>query len=125
LPQQLFNRPQTAMIISGHKTRGPAERFHTRRPANAMDIVFRRIRHVEIHDVSDVRDVDATRRYVGGDQNPVHAAFETFQRRPSLRETAVAMDDGHLMAGAAEGSHETIGAMLGPGEDQDGLLIQS
>ena len=33
------------------------------------------------------------------------------------------MNDGHLMASAAQGSHEPIGAMLGPGEDQDGLLI--
>ena len=73
--------------------------------------------------MSDVCDVNPARRDVGCYQHPIHAALKALQGGPPLREAAVAMDDGHLMAGAPQGSHETIGAMLGPGEDQDGLLI--
>jgi hypothetical protein len=111
------------MIIDGHETRGPADRFHARRPADPVDIILGGIRHVEIDDMPDVRDINAARRDVGRHQHPVQAALETFQCSPPLRKAAVAMDDGHLMACAAQSSHETIGAMFGPGEDQDGLLI--
>ena len=88
-----------------------------------MDIILRGIRHVEIDDMPDVRDVNAARRDVGRHQDPVRAALKALQGGPPLREATIAMDDGHLMASAPQGSHETIGAMLGPGEDQDGLLI--
>ena len=111
------------MIIGCDKACGASTGFHTGRAADPMDVVFRAVRHIEVNDMSDVGHVNPTRRNIRRDQYPKGPAPESFQSRPSLWETAIAMDDRHLIACGADGPAHPVRAMLRPGEDEHGILI--
>src|SRR6266478_3008732 len=66
-----------------------AARFRSRGTADAMNVVLGRVRHVEIHHVSDLRHVDPARRDVGRDQHAVAAVPEAVERLTTLRHRAI------------------------------------
>ena len=54
-------------------------------PSDAVDIVFRMRRHVEIDDVADGRDIEPARRDIAGNQDPQPAGAERIERcRPGV-----------------------------------------
>ena len=57
-----------------------------------MHVVLGGVRDVEIHDVSEVGNVDATRRDVGGDEHAVLTALEVLERARALRLRTIAVD---------------------------------
>lgn len=65
---ELFNVLQKTALIARTKRDGHALTPRARRPADAVNIGFRHVRQIVIDNVSDVIDVDAARRNVGGDQ---------------------------------------------------------
>ena len=72
LPRQLLDPPQQIVLLRSREARGAAAGLHSRGAANAVDVVLRDVREVEVHHVADVGDVDAPCGDVGRDQ---HAHF--------------------------------------------------
>src|SRR5207302_7087880 len=70
--------------------RGVAERDRdaaaacARRPPDPVNVVFRDVRKLEIHDMSHFVDIDAARSNIGRDQDPDAARLE-FLERPLAR----------------------------------------
>jgi hypothetical protein len=83
-----------------------------------MDVVVRRRGHVEVDDVAERFDVDASGGDVGRDQHGIAAALEAGQRLRPLALRPVAVDALGLDAVLHEEIRETVGAMLRAGEDQ-------
>src|SRR5207249_8281177 len=102
--QELLDSPQLKMVVGGDETRGPAARLHTGGPADPVDIIFRRARQIVIHDVPDVRDVDAAGRNVRRHEHAEGPTTKSLQGRPPLRQTPIAMNDRNLVAGVADSS---------------------
>src|SRR5262245_60824130 len=70
--------------------------------ADAMHVIVRMVRHVEIEDVADVRNVETARRNIRRDQQ-AHVAFaEGVERRHALGLAHVAMQRRRLEAMANE-----------------------
>ena len=69
----------------------PVDSARAVRP-DAVDVVLGRHRHVEVHHVPEIGDVDPARGEVGRDEHAHFAALEVGQRAGALRLRAVAMD---------------------------------
>ena len=84
LPQELLDSPQPYVVFRGDEARGPAARLYAGGPADPVDVIFRRIRHIVVDDVPDIGHVDPPSRDIRGHEDPERAAPEPFQRRPPL-----------------------------------------
>ena len=67
--------------------------------ADAMHVVVGMVGHIEIEDVADVRNIEAARRYVGGDEQRHFVLAELFQRRGAglLVHVAMKRDGGEAV----------------------------
>ena len=86
-----------------------------------MDVVLGIGRHVEVHDVGHLGDVDATREHVGGHKHVGLAGREAPQCRLALVLRAVAVDGGCADARLGELAAHHVGAVLAAAEDDDAL----
>src|SRR5690348_1840158 len=64
LTRGAFDIPQVAALIGGAEGNGDAVGAGARRAADAVNILFRHVGKVEVHDMADARNVDAARRDV-------------------------------------------------------------
>ena len=87
-----LDRPEVCFLLGRHEGVGLARRFGAAGPADAMDVVIRHRRHIEIDHVAEGFDVDAARGDVGGDEHPVLAALEPRKRLGPLPLRAVAVN---------------------------------
>src|SRR5205823_4631293 len=69
---------------------GVAGQLRARGAADAMDVILRHPRHIEIDHVRKRLDVDPARRDVGSDENLIAPVLESGQRVGTLRLAAVA-----------------------------------
>ena len=83
-----------------------------------MDVVLRRRRHVEVHDVAEPRHVDAASGDVGGDEHAARSRLEGGQGLRALGLAAVAVDAVGGHAAAAEAVGEPVRAVFGAREHQ-------
>jgi len=86
--------------------------------ANAMDVVFRHVRHVEIDDLRQLADVEPARGDLGRDERREMSGLEVGQRSRARRLALVAMDGGGADAGAAQLLGEAVRAVLGAREHE-------
>ena len=86
-----------------------------------MDVVLWVGGYVEVHDVGDVRDVDAARQHVGGDKYVHLALAEVGERVLALVLAAVAVNGRAGDTLATQTSAAGVRAMLRAGEDDDAL----
>src|SRR5688572_29454765 len=97
--QRLSDRALDRAQVVGLVGRGKGECFTgelgASRAAYPVDVVFGRGGNVEVDDVSQRLDVDATRRDVGRDEHAILTALEPGQRLGALTLRAVAMDARH------------------------------
>ena len=98
--------------------------------ANAVDIIFRAVRHGIIDDVGDPGDVQTAGGDVGGDNHIEFPGAETSQRFGAVLLGDVAMHQGHFVfALGFYAGRQHVGVGLGLGEDHHalevGLLQQS
>ena len=67
MSQETLNISKLLPVFARHKTCGAAGRFHPSRTTDAMHVIFRAIRKIEIDHVADIRDIDPSggniRRY--------------------------------------------------------------
>ena len=86
-----------------------------------MDIVGRLGRHIKVHDVAHVADVDAAGEHVGRHQYVDGAVAEGRKRALALRLAAVAVNRGGLDALTLQATAAAVGAVLGAHKDDSAL----
>ena len=108
-------------VLLGHKRDGPAQLAGAARTANTVDVVGRLGRHVKVHDVAHVADVDAAGEHVGCHQHVDGTVAEGRKCALALGLAAVAMNRGSLDALALQTTAAAVGTVLGAHKD-DGAL---
>jgi len=73
---ELFNLTKVFVLISCNKGNGVSGGLGPSCSADAMNVVFRNDGHIEIYDVRDACDIDATSGDIGCDHDAVPAVFE-------------------------------------------------
>ena len=121
LVHELLDLVELVHVLLGHKRDGPAQLAGAARTANAVDIVGRLGRHVEVHDVAHVADVDAAGEHVGRHQYVDGAVAEGRKRALALRLAAVAVNRGGLDALTLQTTAAAVGAVLGAHKDDSAL----
>src|ERR1700686_1610024 len=86
-----FQRSQRSLILGRHEADGVADRVSAAGAANAMHVILRMRREIEVHYVRDTFDVDAARSDVGRDENTDRAALELAQGLEPLTLTSIRM----------------------------------
>ena len=121
LVHELLDLVELIDVLLGHKSDGPAQLAGAARAADAVDVVGRLGRHVKVHDVAHVADVDAAGEDIGRHQHVDGAVAEGRKRALALGLAAVAVDRGGLDALALQTTAAAVGAVLGAHKD-DGAL---
>jgi hypothetical protein len=86
--------------------------------ADAVDIGLRDIWHIEVDDVRDPFDIDASRRDVGRHENPGTSLPESLQRGFALLLRLVSMKHPDFKPTPCHLLRETVRTMLGSGENK-------
>jgi len=115
---RLFDTPQILFLFRCDEREGRAGRLRSGRPADAMNVVFRHVGNIEIHDVAQGGNVDAARGDISSHEDTVLPALEPRERLGSLRLRAIAVDALDLDTGVGEKLGQAVGAMLRAREDQ-------
>src|SRR5438128_12573319 len=111
MPQVPLDHAQLLVLLRRREARGAPARFRSRGTTDTMNVVLGRVRHVEIHNVSDLGNVDPARRDVGRDQHPVAAVPEAVESLPTLRHRAIGVQTRNPLTGGADGARIAIGAL--------------
>src|SRR3954465_5476987 len=98
LPHETFDRLERCQFLAVHQGEGVARILSAAGPADAMDVIFRVLRHVVIDHVAYAGDVDSARGDIGRHHDFVFAALETLERLDPLALGPVRMHhrDGML-----------------------------
>ena len=121
LVHELLNLVELIDVLLGHKRDGPAQLAGAARTANTVDVVGRLGRHVKVHDVAHIADVDAAGKHVGRHQHVDGAITEGRKGTLALGLAAVAVNRGGLDSLTLQTTAAAVGAMLGAHKD-DGAL---
>ena len=121
LVHEFLDLVELVHVLLGHKRDGPAQLAGAARTANTVDVVGRLGRHVKVHDVAHIADVDAAGKHVGRHQHVDGAITEGRKRALTLGLAAVAVNRGGLDALALQTTAAAVGAVLGAHKD-DGAL---
>jgi len=118
LRDRAFDRLQGALFFRRDEGERFAGRLGPSGAADAMDVVLGHEGHVEVHDMSERVDVDATRRDVGRDEHGKPAVLEPRQRRRPLCLRSIAVNTLGADTGLDERVGKPVGPVLRPREDQ-------
>ena len=118
LAEELLDRRDLAFLVAGDEGERIAHRVGASGAADAVDVVGRHERHVEIDDVTERLDVDAARGDVGRDQHAQLAGLEVGERRGALRLRAIAVDPVGRNPAPDQVFAQAVGAMLGAREHE-------
>jgi len=77
---RLLDVAQVALFLGRHERERRTGGIGARGPADAVNVVIGHVRHVEVHDVPERRDVDAASGNIGGHQHAILATLETGER---------------------------------------------
>ena len=121
LVHELLDLVELIDVLLGHKRNGPAQLAGAARAADAVDVVGRLGRHVKVHDIAHIANVDAAGEDVGCHQHVDGAVAESRKRALALGLAAVAVDCGGLDALALQTTAAAVGAVLGAHKDDSAL----
>ena len=121
LVHELLDLVELVHVLLGHKRDGPAQLAGAARTANTVDVVGRLGRHVKVHDVAHIADVDAAGKHVGRHQHVDGAITEGRKRALALGLAAVAVNRGGLDALTLQTTAAAVGAVLGAHKDDSAL----
>ena len=121
LVHELLDLVELVDVLLGHKRDGPAQLASAARTANTVDVVGRLGRHVKVHDVAHVADVDAAGEHVGCHQHVDGTVAEGRKGTLALGLAAVAMNRGGLDALTFQTTAAAVGAVLGAHKDDSAL----
>ena len=100
LADDLLKATKLTEIFAGDESDRDAGGKRASRPTDTVDVIFQLVREVEIDDVRDAVDVDATRGDVSRDQDPDFAVLESLQGTLTLALGAIGVDGGATDTGA-------------------------
>jgi hypothetical protein len=92
LANHALDRTHVLFFVGRHQGERISRHFGPGRPADAMDIRIRVLRHVEVDDVAEFLDIDPTSDDVGGDEDPMTSGLESFEGSRALPLAAIAVD---------------------------------
>ncbi|CDD84942.1 uncharacterized protein BN589_00007 [Collinsella sp. CAG:289] len=121
LAHQSLNVKELGDVRLGHEGERPAFLTGTTRTANAVDVVGRLLRNIEVDNVAHVRDIDAARENIRCHENLNATIAECGEGALALALAAVTMDGLALKAAARKTAHAGVGATLGAHEDDHAL----
>jgi hypothetical protein len=116
LADQLFDVAQERCLLGIAERDRDAVRAGARGAADAVDIGFRHVRKIEVHDVADAVDIDPAGGNVGGHERAHIPLAKRGEYTFALVLRLVAVDRLRRDAGFDETSHHLVRAMLGAGE---------
>jgi len=113
---QVFDVPKVSPLGRVAKRNRLPAGAGPRRPPDTMDVTFRFVGKLEVYDVGDTIDIDATRGNIGRHQDPRVAVAKLFESPLAGALGFVAVDCLNGDATFAELVGDPVGAMLGAGE---------
>ena len=116
--QQALDVPQQGPLLGADQGNGLTAGSGPPGAPDAVYIILRDIRQLMVDDIGQLVDVDPAGGDVRGHQETDGAAFEIGKRLGARPLGLVAMDGVSGNAGIGQLLGQTIGAMLGAGEDQ-------
>src|SRR5262247_330141 len=84
-----LDEPELLAFLRRGEARRATACLGARGTTDPMNVVFRRVRQIEVHDVRDLGHVDSARGDVGRDQHAIAAVAEAVERLAPLRHRAV------------------------------------
>src|SRR5712692_1987428 len=118
LPDRALDAPKLPLLLRRHEREGLPRRLGPARPADAVDVVVRHQRDVEVHHVAKRLHVDPPGRDVRRHEDPVLAALEAGERFGALRLRPIPMDPLGFDALLGQIRGQAVGSMLGAREDE-------
>ncbi len=106
-------------LLLGHEGDGPAELARAARATDAVDVVVRLRRDVEVNHITDARDVDAAREHVGRHEDVGVARAEVAEGALALVLAAVAVDRRGGDPRLPQAPADRVRAVLTAGEHDD------
>ena len=106
------------MLVWCDESKCVSDLTRPRRATYTVDVIVRRLRHIEVDHVAKRFDIDSSRRNVGCDKNLVVAVLETRQRCGALRLRAVSMNSLRLDSFFHQLLGQTVRAVLGACKNQ-------
>ena len=117
--QELLDLVEIGLLFGAHQSVGVPAALRSRRATHAMNVDLGLVRHVVVHDVAYALHVDPTCRDVGRHQDSMFPTAEPFQSSDPLALAAIPVNDRHGNPPIMELASESVGSMLGAGEDED------
>ena len=94
------------------------------RPADAVDVAFRILGHIEIDHVGDIVDIEAAGRHIGGDKDIHLVLAELLHYAVTLALAQIAVQPLCLVAPRGKGDDELIHTLFGAAEDDHLEIIR-
>jgi hypothetical protein len=123
LVDRALDRPDVLFLIGAIERERLAGHFGATSTTNAVDVIFRGRWHVEVHYVSERFDIDAASSNICCNKYPILTALESRKRFRSLSLRPVSMNTLCLDSVSDQILGQTIGAMLGSGENKSFLHV--
>lgn len=123
LADEFLDIADLATLFSDHDSEGIARGLRAAGAADAMHVILRVERDIEIDDVTDLRHIDTTRGDVGRDEHVVTAITKALQGVLALALSTIRVERSDRMAVAGKELRDAVRAMAGTAEDDDGVVI--
>jgi hypothetical protein len=113
-----FQRTKSVAILRRDKADGISDRLRSSGSPDAVHIVFRMHGKIEIDDVRNAVDVNASSRDIGRHEHADLSGFEGFQRTQPLVLRTIRMKGGRRDLRSSQALRDSVGAVLSPGENK-------
>jgi hypothetical protein len=113
-----FHRTKGFAILRCDKADGISDRMRSSGSSDAVYVVFRMHRKIEIDDVRNAVDVNAASRDIGCHEHADLSGFEGFQRTQPLVLRTIRMKGGGGDLRSSQALGDSVGAVLSPGENK-------
>ena len=112
-------------ILAGHNRESVADALSASSAADAMDVVFGMMRHIEVDDVADLRHVNASRGDVGGYHHLITAVAKTIQSMLAFPLSSARMENGDGMTLLMELAYDPVGSVFGAAKNQHLIVVRA
>ena len=119
----MFDGLERGNFLAVHERERVAHVLGAAGAADAMDIIFRMLRHIVIDDVTDAGDVEPARGNIGRDHHLVFAALESFERFDPLALSAIGMEHGDGVLRGLQRMRHPISVYFRPTKNQDTVEV--
>ena len=123
LADEVLDRRNLLQVFGRHDRKRVTDVLGAPRATDAVDVVFRVMRHVEIDHVADLLDVDAARGDIGGDHDFVSAVAKSAKRAFALALRAARVQHRHRVALLMQLARDAVGPVFRAAENQHLIVV--